>query len=79
MNIYFVEYWTPFPDSEYGGVIVAMANSREQLAGLLKEAHGKEWTDNEREAMEAVKVADCLTPEDISRASEPAILEAFLT
>jgi hypothetical protein len=35
-NIYIVKYWEPFPESEYGGMIVVSAESREQLKKLLK-------------------------------------------
>lgn len=34
--IYIVSYWEPFPDSEYGGMIVVSAQDRQQLEKLLK-------------------------------------------
>ena len=33
MNIYIVEYWVPFPSSEYGGVVIMAANTE----GMLKQ------------------------------------------
>lgn len=34
--IYLVNYWVPFPASEYGGVITVIANSDEQAIEQLK-------------------------------------------
>ena len=45
-NIYIVKYWEPFPESEYGGMIVVSAESREQLKKLLKKNYNV--TDKKR-------------------------------
>jgi len=54
-KIYIVRYWEPFPDSEYGGMIVVSAESREQLKKLLKKNY--DVTDKKRfkEAVIAAK------------------------
>ena len=41
MNTYVVQYWVPFPDSEYGGVIVVNAKDRLHLKQILEERHGR--------------------------------------
>lgn len=53
-NIYIVKYWEPFPESEYGGMIVVSAESREQLKKLLKKNY--DVTDKKR-FKEAVNTA----------------------
>lgn len=39
MNVYLVDYWVPFPASEYGGLFAVIAKDTEQCAKLLTEAH----------------------------------------
>ena len=35
-QIYIVDYWIPFPGSEYGGLIIVIAKSDEEAVELLK-------------------------------------------
>lgn len=42
MNIYLVEYWVPFPNSEYGGLYVIAAENKEQVKQLCIE-DTSEW------------------------------------
>jgi hypothetical protein len=41
MNLYIVDYWIPFPSSEYGGLFVVAAANKTQLMQLLRN-----WDDN---------------------------------
>jgi hypothetical protein len=61
-NIYIVKYWEPFPESEYGGMIVVSAESREQLKKLLKKNY--DVTDKKRfkEAVIAAKEVNGYMP-----------------
>jgi len=70
-KIYIVKYWEPFPESEYGGMIVASAESREQLKNLLKENF--EVTDKKR-FEEAVNTA-----KEVSGYMPAGILAEFTT
>lgn len=45
-SIYVVRYWEPFPNSEYGGQIVVVAQTRQQLKSLLRKRF--DVTDEER-------------------------------
>ena len=38
MNIYLVDYWAPFPESEYGGLQVVIAEDKEQCIEMLVRA-----------------------------------------
>ena len=49
MNIYAVEYWVPFPSSEYGGLEIWAAQDRSALRQLLLDAAGTSCYDYARE------------------------------
>jgi len=42
MNIYVVEYWVPYPNSEYGGLFVIAAENEEQVKQICVE-YTNEW------------------------------------
>jgi hypothetical protein len=37
MNLYLVDYWIPFPSSEYGGIAVFAAEHEDQIVELAME------------------------------------------
>ena len=34
-NLYLVDYWVPFPSSEYGGIVAVLASSDEECFDIL--------------------------------------------
>ena len=38
-RLYIIDYWVPFPSSEYGGMIVLIANNNKEAEQLLIDAH----------------------------------------
>ena len=38
MNLYVMDYWVPFPSSEYGGLFIFAANSEDEVRELAWEA-----------------------------------------
>jgi hypothetical protein len=38
-SLYIVDYWVPFPSSEYGGVVTLIANSDAEAFVILSEEH----------------------------------------
>ena len=81
MKIYIIDFWVPFPSSEYGGLIVAIANNDEEVLELLSkhsQINGDYHPDyntkeNIQEAIINAKTYDILGN------YEPSIVETFLT
>lgn len=72
MNIYVVDYWEPFPESEYGGVVVVIAEDSEQCVELLlRNFKGKK-------DLIYIAVAQALRY-PLSGTHSPSIVKAFLT
>ena len=44
-TVYIVDYWLPFPSSEYGGVDIVIADDKAEALELLAKAE-KEWEYN---------------------------------
>ena len=44
-TMYIVDYWLPFPSSEYGGVDIVIADNEDEAVELLAKAE-KEWEYN---------------------------------
>jgi len=81
MKLYIIDFWIPFPSSEYGGVIIVTANTEEEVIELLinhKEIkYNYHPSDNNIEKIkEAVKDA---TVYEISGNHTPNIVKTFLT
>lgn len=47
-SLYIVDYWVPFPSSEYGGVISVIAENDQQCFEILTEA-SKQQNEEEHE------------------------------
>ena len=73
--LYIVDYWVPFPSSEYGGLINLIAESDTEAFEILsaEDSFDDQYTDR---IMERVVNAQKLALQDDY---ESAILEAFTT
>ena len=74
-SLYIVDYWVPFPQSEYGGVVNVIAENDEEAFDLLNEEDGF-ISGYERNLMENVRKAQKFSLVD---EYESGIIEAFTT
>tara|TARA_B100000963_G_scaffold358620_1_gene383697 strand:+ start:1158 stop:1388 length:231 start_codon:yes stop_codon:yes gene_type:complete len=74
-NLYIVDYWVPFPQSEYGGIINVIAESESEVFELLA---GEEQFNSTyiNRIMPNIKKAQRLP---LSEEFESGIIEAFVT
>jgi hypothetical protein len=54
-KIYIIDYWIPFPTSEYGGTIIVTAKSEEEVIELLKTQNWDYCDECDRLMKEAVE------------------------
>jgi hypothetical protein len=72
MNLYVLNYWVPFPRSEYGGLFVVVAKNKKQLKKLLVS-----YVDGYPEEFEAaITNAEIFAVADTE---EPRIVDSFYT
>lgn len=79
--IYIVEYWVPFPRSEYGGLLMVIANDNAECIEILRNRRldsrpGAEDTYH-RERADAVQKAQRFALEDVTL--ESRIVEEMVT
>ena len=74
-NLYIVDYWVPFPQSEYGGIINVIAESESEVFELLAGEEQFNSTYISR-IMPNVKKAQRLP---LEKDYESGIIEAFIT
>ena len=74
-NLYIVDYWVPFPQSEYGGIINVIAESESEVFELLagEEQFNKAYISR---IMPNIKKAQTLP---LEKDYESGIIEAFIT
>jgi len=75
-SLYIVDYWVPFPQSEYGGMINLIAEDDEEAFDLLSEEESLNLPGFERNLMENVRKAQKFSLVD---EYESGIIEAFTT
>ncbi len=75
-SLYIVDYWVPFPQSEYGGIINVIAEDDEEAFDLLSEENELNVPGYERNLMENVRKAQKFSLVDDY---ESSIIEAFTT
>jgi len=75
-SLYIVDYWVPFPQSEYGGVINLIAEDDEEAFDLLTDEEGLNLPGFEMNLMENVRKAQKFSLVD---EYESGIIEAFTT
>lgn len=73
--LYLVDYWVPFPSSEYGGLITLIAESDAEAFDILSSEEQFDETYVDR-IMEKVVTAQKFSLQD---EYESGILEAFVT
>ena len=74
-NLYIVEYWVPFPQSEYGGIVNGIAETDSEVFDLLSADDSFNETYIDR-IMPNVKKAQKFPLMD---GHESGIIEAFVT
>lgn len=78
--IYLIDYWVPFPSSEYGGMISVIAEDDEECFDLLTDTNREETSGfdekyNDRIMSNIVKAPKFALAEN----EESRILDVFLT
>ena len=80
MKLFIIDLWVPFPSSEYGGVIVVIANNTEEAFHIVSNHYGLDQyhpSDNlfnqRKDAVENAKVYD------IYGDHTPGVIHSFLT
>lgn len=54
--IYLVNYWVPFPSSEYGGLQCVLARTKEEAQAVIKEAAGDFMLGSFKDAAERIEM-----------------------
>ena len=75
-SLYIVDYWVPFPQSEYGGIINVIAEDDEEAFDLLSEEDSLNLPGFERNLMENIRKAQKFNLVDDY---ESGVIEAFTT
>jgi succinate dehydrogenase flavin-adding protein (antitoxin of CptAB toxin-antitoxin module) len=73
--LYIVDYWVPFPSSEYGGVINVIAESDSEVFNLLSNEKGFDNQYQDRIMPNIIKAQKFRLQDDY----ESGIIEAFTT
>ena len=72
--LYIIDYWVPFPSSEYGGVISVIAGDDVECHDILRDADYDDAYDNK--IMERVVAAPRFA---LVNEEEPRIIDSFIT
>lgn len=74
--LYIIDYWVPFPASEYGGVLSVIAKTDEECYDLIVEWDNDYYSEYYPQAMENIKKAQkFLLAED----QKSRIVDSFTT
>jgi hypothetical protein len=74
-SLYIVDYWVPFPCSEYGGVVNVIAESDNEAFSLLSDEKGFDDRYQDRIMSNIIKAQKFKLQDDY----ESGIIEAFTT
>jgi hypothetical protein len=74
-SLYIVDYWVPFPSSEYGGIINIIAKDDTECFDLLSEFPNVDKSYDDRMMANIVKAPKFALADD----EESRIIDAFLT
>jgi hypothetical protein len=58
--LYTFNYWVPFPRSEYGGLFVVIAASKQDCLAVIRERYNGNIPYGEEECMNAIAEADII-------------------
>jgi len=73
--LYIIDYWVPFPQSEYGGVVNVIAKDDSEAFELLSSEDGFDETYIDRIMPNVIKAQKLKLADDY----ESAIIDAFTT
>lgn len=79
--LYIVDYWVPFPSSEYGGVISVIAQNDQECFDVLSLA-SKDWNEEDHEKYSNLimaKVAKAPRFQLANDDEEVGVVDAFTT
>lgn len=74
--LYLIDYWVPFPASEYGGVLSVIAENDNECHDLLLDWRGEYESEYDNRIMERVVNADKFT---LANDEETRIVNTFTT
>lgn len=77
--LYIVNYWVPFPSSEYGGVINVIANSNEECHDVLLEWRDSYESAHDGHIMENVVKALRFELSESHSDEESRVVDSFTT
>jgi len=79
MYLYIVDFWIPFPSSEYGGVGIVLANNDKEAFKLLKDSYqySEEYGEYDDDLKEVLSEAIVYPIEGISESSR--VVKTFYT
>lgn len=77
--LYIVDYWVPFPSSEYGGVINVIAGSNEDCHDVLMSWRSEYDSEYDSRIMECVTKALRFELSDIHSDEESRVVDSFTT
>jgi len=79
--LYLVNYWVPFPSSEYGGLQCILARTKEEAIEVIKEAAGDFMFGSFKDAAERIemRVTKAAVFPVIGVYDEPHVVRSFET
>ncbi len=75
-NLYLVDYWVPFPSSEYGGMVVVVAEDDHECHDVLMNWRHESDSKHDANIITQVKRAPKIT---VSIEEQSRVVEAFTT
>ncbi len=77
--LYIVDYWVPFPSSEYGGVINVIAESNEDCHDVLLKWRDEYESSHDSRIMEYVTKALRFELSDVHSDEDSRVVDSFTT
>lgn len=81
MKLYIVDLWVPFPSSEYGGVIIVIANNNEEAVDILSN-YGEVKNQFHPKHMEKNLIVEAVNDAisyDLSGEHRVGVIKSFIT
>lgn len=75
--LYLINYWVPFPSSEYGGVVIAIAESDEECYNLVIDWDNDYYPEYYPQAMDNIQKAQKFVLSEENQKSR--IVDSFTT
>lgn len=77
--LYIVDYWVPFPSSEYGGILNVIAESNEDCHSVLLDWRDEYESSHDHKIIEYVTKAQRFLLDDQYNDYESSVVESFTT